>query len=298
MVCVPVNAPSLEKIRIVPSSILRSKSITCTGAIYSPPGLTTSPNQLDLNSTTHLSKRHLVQMDLFAKDHPLEAAALRAALLTQIVKPKLRSFEFEELPPTVRHVIYQKLLLQPKYHDGKSEDSDTSEHRKTSGRTVDLAIEIGEEDNQMHPEIMRTNKKIHKEAAAVLYGENWFTWSLYGMGDEDPMWYWPRSKKFVCHRRYSRLIQKMRIDISTRGDDHDPTQADAIFWTASNLRKACKVLNLNNFKILEVDFYNALGFKHFGKGYNGQHCLEPLKRCRAEKVSINPVQNSPLSRGL
>ena len=97
-------------------------------------------------------------MDLFAKDHPLEAAAMR----TQSAKPRLRSFEFEELPPTIRHRIYRELLLKPKEMDGHSaaegdDDDYASEHDKINERITYLMVEIGEGDNQMHPEIMRAN---------------------------------------------------------------------------------------------------------------------------------------------
>ena len=235
-------------------------------------------------------------MDLFAKDHPLEAAALR----TQSAKCVLRSFEFEKLPPTVRHKIFRELLLKPQRLDIQIEESYSSEHEELGDRIEGIMVEIGEGDNQMHPEIMCTSKKIHKEAAAVLYGENWFTWSIYGMGYV-PMWhtldrlytpYTPLSKPPECPRHYSRLITKMRLEVSTRGDEHDPTQADAIFWTTMNLQHACKVLSLNDFKILKVDFWNGLGRRHGGSartGYYGERCLEPLKRCRAEKVSVDSV---------
>ncbi|CAD6568189.1 MAG: hypothetical protein ASARMPRED_001447 [Alectoria sarmentosa] len=228
-------------------------------------------------------------MDLFAKDHPLEAAALRA----QGVKPKLRTFEFEELPSTARHRIYRELLLKPKRNEDHSaaEDNDSyaSEDEKLSERIEWLMIEIGEGDNQMHPEIMRTNRNIHNEAAAVLYGENWFTWGLYG-DQYRPMWRSPEAEKIECPRHYSRLVTKMRLMISTKGDENDPTQSDAIYWTITNVKHACKKLTLNDFKILKVDFYNALGYRYGGsarKGYYGESCLEPLKRCRAEKFLIN-----------
>lgn len=107
-------------------------------------------------------------MDIFAKDHPLEAAALR----TQSAMPGLRSFEFEKLPPTVRHKIYRELLLKPGEFDSQSEDGYLSEHDELGHRIQDLLVVIGKGDNQMHPEIMRTNKSMHDEAAAVLYGEN------------------------------------------------------------------------------------------------------------------------------
>ncbi len=235
-------------------------------------------------------------MDLFAKDHPLEASALR----TQSAKCVLRSFEFEELPPTVRHRIFRELLLKPQRLDIQIEESYSSEHEELGDRIEGLMVGFLEGDNHMYPEIMCTNKKIHKEAAAVLYGENWFTWAIYGMGYV-PMWhtldrlyrpYTPLSEPPECPRHYSRLITKMRPEVSTRGDERDPTQADAIFWTTMNLQHACKVLSLNDFKILKVDFWNGLGRRHGGSartGYYGERCLEPLKRCRAEKVSVDSV---------
>lgn len=125
----------------------------------------------------------------------------------------------------------------------------------------------------MHTEIMRTNKKIHEEAAAILYGENWFTESFFGI-DYQPLWMGPYREKALCPRHYSRLITKLCLVVTTRGDD----------WTTMNVSHASKTLTLNNLKILKVDFYNGIGF---GKGYYGQRCLEPLKKCRAEKVSLD-----------
>lgn len=235
-------------------------------------------------------------MDLFAKDHPLEAAVLRM----QSAKPRLRTFKFEELPFAARHGIYKELLLKLKDHNDDEpaeddNDSYASEHGKLSERIENLRIEIGEGDNQMHPEIMRTNKKIHDEAAAVLYGENWFTWSVYGM-DWSPMWQDTPSDKKLCPRRYSRLITKMRLSISTCGDANDPTQGDALYWTTTNLQSTCKILTLNNFEILLVDFFNALGYRHGGSGHYGERCLEPLKKCRAKKVSLGSINRKTLDR--
>ncbi|CAF9934081.1 MAG: hypothetical protein ALECFALPRED_005841 [Alectoria fallacina] len=136
---------------------------------------------------------------------------------------------------------------------------------------------------------MRTNKNIHEEAAAVLYGENWFTWSLYG-DQYRPMWRWSEAEKIKCPRHYSRLITKMRLLISTKGDENDPTQADAIYLTTTNVKHACKKFAFNDFKILKVDFYNGLSYRYGGsarKGYYGERCLEPLKKCRAENFLIN-----------
>ena len=85
----------------------------------------------------------------------------------------------------------------------------------------------------------------------------------------------------------------MHLIVSTRGDENDPTQSDAIFWTTRNLRSTCKAFTLNDSNILKVDFYNGLRYWYGGsarKGYYGERCLEPLKVCRAEKVSIGYVE--------
>ncbi len=155
-------------------------------------------------------------------------------------------------------------------------------------------IIIGVGDNQMRPEIMRTNKKIHEEAAAVLYGENWFSWSLDGVGYQ-PMWYFLPLKRTRCPHHYSRLITKICIVISTKGDENDPFQADTLYWTHTNVDDACKKLTLNDLKILTVDFYSGSRYRNGGSermGHYAERCLEPLKKCRAEKVSIHSVDGN------
>ena len=246
------------------------------------------PDQLYLNSIAHGSPSQKTP-------HPNGSFCEGPSTggCTQSAMPVLRSFEFEKLPPTVRHKIYRELLLKPGEFDSQSEDRYLSEHDELGHRIQDLLVEIWEEDNQMHPEIMRTNKSIHDEAAAVLYGENWFSWSLSGH-QYQPMWRFPWVETSLCPRRYTRLITKIHLIVSTRGDENDPYQSDAVFWTTRNLRSTCKTFTLNDFKILKVDFYNALGYRYCGsarKGYYGERCLEPLKVCRAEKVSIGYVED-------
>ena len=73
-------------------------------------------------------------MDLFAKDHPLEAVALRE----KIAKSRLRGFVFEELLPTVRDRIYREMLLKPNSHDSQSEANYLSEHEELNERIADL----------------------------------------------------------------------------------------------------------------------------------------------------------------
>ena len=73
-------------------------------------------------------------MDQFVKDHPCKAAAIR----TQSSNSELRSFEFEELPPTARHRIYEECMLAPKHNDDESADLWIYEHAELSDWTEGL----------------------------------------------------------------------------------------------------------------------------------------------------------------
>lgn len=77
-----------------------------------------------------------------------------------------------------------------------------------------------------------------------------------------------------------------------RGDENGPTQRGARNLITTNVHHACEILALNDFKILKVDFSNGLGRRcpsSARKGFYIERCLEPLKKCRAEKVSIHSV---------
>ena len=224
-------------------------------------------------------------MDLDTKDHSLEIAALR----TQSAISESWTFKFEELPPTVRHRIYRELLLMPKKWDSERDASYLSEHEKLSESIEGLVVEFGEDNHEMHPQIMRTNKRIHEEAAAVLYGENWFTWSTYGY-EFMPIFHEFQRETTQCPRHYSRLITRVDLSVNVKGAGNTQTIPEMFFWLTTNLKHACKVLTLSDLKILKVDFYNSLAWEFGGSahsGYFGERCLEPLKKCRAEKVSMD-----------
>ena len=229
-------------------------------------------------------------MDQFAKDQPFEAVELR----TQDTKSDLRSFEFEKLPSNVRQKIYRELLLVPEYDDDdECPDDYVNEHEELHARIGRQMINLSDDCNhELHPEIMGTNKKIHQEAATVLYGENWFEWDVQGM-EEGSMWLGNWATKTVCTPRYGRLVTNMCLEVSVRGVEGtsfmDPDYSSmALSRTTTNLRKTCEMLCLNDLEVLTVAFYNGLGRMHGGSsrtGFYGERCLEPLKICRAKRVS-------------
>ena len=188
-------------------------------------------------------------------DHPVKAAVFRSTN----GNPNMRSFVFEELPVEVRRRIFRALLLKPRKHLSQDPDTGFTLYNSLYG---DQMIEIGGRHYHMHTKIMCTNKRLHNEAAAVLYGENWYVWSLYT----------------ICPRHYSRLITKMRLVIEV----YDiPSSA---YWIGESVRRVCKTLSLNDFKVLVVDYqdYHEYNIRQQSR----TRCLEPLSKCRAQKVSI------------
>ncbi len=204
-----------------------------------------------------------------------------------VMTPNLRPLDFEAFPAEIRLKIYRLLLLKISNLEGEDE------YEADSGRiNNELILDRFEEGAGLYPVIMRLNKRIHSEAAPVFWGENYFTWSIYGDKCR-PMWHYDlygekSEEKTQVTRKYSRLITRMRIVVNLGGDDNDPTQKDAVYMTRKNLNDACAKLSLNDLKFLEVRFCNGLTGHPSGRFrgvlYYGQTCLEPLKKLRAEKV--------------
>ena len=220
---------------------------------------------------------------------------------TQSKMSGLRRLEFEKFPVAVRFRIYALLLIYRNQEyseitvdleDISRDDDDMGDyHDKMRDISDVLAIEPFEPYSDLHPAILRTNKKIHTEASIVLWGMNLFKWSLWG-DQSRPMWhpdpYLGSSHKTQITRRCSRLITRMHLTVSLKGDENDPYQSKTIYWTTANLDNACKKLCLNDLEFLMVDFYNGFTGSAFGRyqgvRYYGQHCLEPLKKVRAQRV--------------
>lgn len=200
---------------------------------------------------------------------------------------KLRTLTFEFFPKNVRFKIYRLLLLKldDRVESGSNVGQYNNDDEEAKFEEIFDILSVGPfETYDMFPAILRTNHYIHAEAAGVLWGENYFTWSLYGT-QKMPMWHMVGQKsstKTSVPRRCSRLITKLNLVVSLRGGDDDFAQSDAFGWTKSNLKDACEKLCLNDLQLLLVNFYNAL--PGGGRRYWGQDCLVPLKRVRADKV--------------
>lgn len=145
-----------------------------------------------------------------------------------------------------------------------------------------------------HPEIMRTNKLIHREAADVLYGENIFEAALMGYqsGRIRWEWEWRRPLKSGVPRQYENLISKMfmclyMIDPEALESYSDPVMS----FTKEQHGEVCAFLAVNDFRQFHVEcssitmgsFRNRLGV---GKEHSEKPYLEPLKTIRAAKVSF------------
>ena len=187
-----------------------------------------------------------------------------AAILADRERPNLRNFLFEELPFEVRRRIFRELLLKPRECD--TEDSGYDDECAALNALVgDLWIYIGKETYHMHPRIMRTNTKMHKEAAAVLYGENWFAWSI----------------RTRCARHYVRLITRMRLGIEVMDF---PSPDNRFRFISHSVQRLCETLCLNDFKVLIVDYedHHDSHMRQWGK----ESCLNHFQNCRAHIVSI------------
>lgn len=201
---------------------------------------------------------------------------------------------FETIPTEVRLEIYRELLLlieedfvDPAMSGNDMGDDSTSDD---SGK-------------KLHVAILRCNKKIHREANGVLYGENTFHFQLTAER-KVKLWHqhFLEESPTRVSRRCSRLITKVHLSIDPLG--HEFGFHGIVCATGTmriNLNHVVSKLALNDLKLLDIHFINRPGFDHpfsaflqqrginieneFGPLYYGEECLEPLLKLRATTVS-------------
>lgn len=245
----------------------------------------------------------------------------------------LRKFEFGGLPPKLRLRIYRILLVDyncvqrfDDLHGSRvsgnhiSEGSGSSSDDQTETQSDDSSSEEDDdEDSQdegtiawlrihphplfpqhihrrfpLHPGILRTNKLIHKEASAVLYGENPFSWCASAL-IRMPVWHMADPRKTFLPRHYSCLITKMHLFVDLRITVKKESLAPYNFSIMEeNLKDFSSTFAPNNLKVLKVDIRHPRFWLErtvtstiFEKRKSAlQRCLAPLRMTRAGRVSF------------
>ena len=147
----------------------------------------------------------------------------------------------------------------------------------------------------LYPGILRTNKLIHKEASAVLYGENPFSWCANGL-IRMPVWHLSDLSKPFLPRHYSCLITKMHLFVDLRITKRVISMVPYGFAIMElNLKDFSSSFARNNLKILKVDIRHPRFWQE--RTVTGavlekrksalQKCLAPLGMIRAGRVSFH-----------
>lgn len=146
----------------------------------------------------------------------------------------------------------------------------------------------------LYPAILRSNKLIHKEASAVLYGENPFSWSASALSRK-PVWHLADNRRTFLPQHYSCLITKMHLFVDLRITRS--IMSITPYWfpiMELNLKAFSSSFEPNNLKFLKVDIRHprfwlertvtgAVLEKRKGAL---QRCLAPLRMIRASMVSF------------
>ena len=174
----------------------------------------------------------------------------------------LRSFEFEAFPAEIRLKIYCYLLREDEKEIGPT--------RK----------------NRINANILRCNKKIHEEAAVVLYNQNCFVSRLWAIPGEQ-IWHKLKSQRTCLPHHYSRLITKVHLRICILCHDDDDNVDSAWLFECFEVQEddySCDKLILNDLSSLTISFdENARRccYETCEKGY-----ISCLCKLRANKVCL------------
>ena len=266
-------------------------------------------------------------------------SSIITTLRTQETSSRLRDFVFEDLPPELRLQIYRLLLVHfscvqsfDKLHMSKDSEkindtgsSDGRDHQAVVGSDdTSSSEEDDDEDIQekrmavwlrfprrslflqhlhppfpLFPGILQSSKLIHKEASAVLYGENAFSWYTNDLISRE-MWYLLRdAEDFTAFeslpQHYSCLITKMHLFVDLRTGESLTSVTPYDFpIIEDNIKEVSSRLALRNLSFLKVDIrYPRLWLRRTVTGTvlerrksAVQRCLAPLKKVPTSKVSL------------
>lgn len=144
-------------------------------------------------------------------------------------------------------------------------------------------------NSELHPEILRTNKLIDREAVDVLYGENVFESGLMAYKSGPIRWQWERKlSKYRVPRQYEHLITKMLMYLYMMDSEIEEEDPDKVIsFTEEKYREVCAFLAINNPRQFHVECLNFIrvSFKD-RQAHSEKQLLEPLKMIRADKVSF------------
>lgn len=147
----------------------------------------------------------------------------------------------------------------------------------------------------LYPAILRTNKLIHKEASAVLYGENPFSWCASAL-IRMPVWHLADPSKTFLPQHYSCLITKMHLFVDLRITKRIMSMVPYGFAIMElNLKDFSSSFARNNLKVLKVDIRHprfwlertVTGAVLEKRKSALQRCLAPLRMIRAGRVSFH-----------
>ena len=184
----------------------------------------------------------------------------------------LRSFVFEHLPRELRDKVYHELLVDDYWFRNDDE-------------SLSCMPFVEDPPCGCDPAILATSKKIHDEAALVLYGKNRFHYEIYGL---TPQRFLGSNCSEKClPKKYINLISHLSVSINFQGSDTDFLgDVPAFEIVRSNVKQMADILADNYhiavFKLSFVNSYFDVGMAEFwpnsfrGNWAMGEQVLAPL----------------------
>ena len=160
----------------------------------------------------------------------------------QIIMTTLRPFVFEEFPRELRDKVYYELLIgQTWFSDDESL----------------FTPFVDDPPHEIYPAILATSKKIHDEAAPVLYGMNGFFYEIYGLSPQ--RFLGSQYRNVGVPKKYVNLINHLSVCINFKGSESDIMgDVPAFEIVRSNVKQMVDMLADNHhIAKLKLAFFNS-----------------------------------------